>query len=67
MRDYRPAGREMSPKANHDTLEHNREVVERNVIQRALANNGYSRKRTAQALGISRVSLYKKLKKYGIG
>jgi DNA-binding NtrC family response regulator len=50
-----------------DSLQHNREVMERNVIQRALANNGYSRKRTAQALGISRVSLYKKLKKYGIG
>ena len=44
----------------------NRELLERNVIQRALANNGYSRARAANALGISRVTLYKKMKKYGL-
>jgi DNA-binding NtrC family response regulator len=49
-----------------DSLEHNREVLERNIIQRALANNGYSRIRTATALGISRVTLYKKMMKYGL-
>jgi DNA-binding NtrC family response regulator len=49
-----------------DSLEHNREVLERNIIQRALANNGYSRIRTANALGISRVTLYKKMMKYGL-
>jgi transcriptional regulator with PAS, ATPase and Fis domain len=49
-----------------DSLIHNRELLERNVIQRALANNGYSRARAAQALGISRVTLYKKMKKYGL-
>ena len=36
------------------------------MIQRALANNGYSRSRAAAALGISRVTLYKKMKKYGL-
>jgi transcriptional regulator with PAS, ATPase and Fis domain len=36
------------------------------VIQRALINNGYSRSRAADALGISRVTLYKKMKKYGL-
>ena len=41
-------------------------LIERNVIQRALANNGYSRARAASALGISRVTLYKKMKKYGL-
>jgi len=66
VRDYRPAGREASPKANHDTLEHNRELVERNVIQRALASHGYSRANAARSLGISRVTLYKKMKKYGL-
>jgi DNA-binding NtrC family response regulator len=49
-----------------DSLQHNWELLERNVIQRALANNGYSRTRTAQALGISRVTLYKKMQKYGL-
>jgi DNA-binding NtrC family response regulator len=52
--------------ASQDTLVHNREQLERSVIQRALANNGYSRARAAGALGISRVTLYKKMKKYGL-
>lgn len=29
-------------------------------------NNGYSRSRAATSLGISRVTLYKKMKKYGL-
>jgi DNA-binding NtrC family response regulator len=49
-----------------DSLLHNREVIERNVIQRVLASSGYSRARAADALGISRVTLYKKMKKYGL-
>jgi transcriptional regulator with PAS, ATPase and Fis domain len=49
-----------------ESLLHNREVLERNVIQRALANNANSRARAANALGISRVTLYKKMKKYGL-
>jgi DNA-binding NtrC family response regulator len=47
-------------------LSYNREAVERNVIQRALANSGASLTSAARALGISRVTLYKKLKKYGL-
>jgi DNA-binding NtrC family response regulator len=64
--------REFIPVANGkpatpcDSLMHNREVIERNFIQRALQNNGFSRARTADALGISRVTLYKKMKKYGL-
>jgi transcriptional regulator with PAS, ATPase and Fis domain len=54
------------PEPSRDTLVHNREALERNVIQRALAKNGYSRSRAAAALGISRVTLYKKMKKYGL-
>ena len=48
------------------SLHHQRDVIERNVIQRALVNNGYSRSRAATSLGISRVTLYKKMKKYGL-
>jgi DNA-binding NtrC family response regulator len=66
MREYRPAGGALAPAAVPDSLVHNREQLERNVIQRALANNGYSRARAASALGISRVTLYKKMKKYGL-
>ena len=49
-----------------DSLMHNREVAERTIIQRALVNSGYSRARAANSLGISRVTLYKKMKKYGL-
>jgi DNA-binding NtrC family response regulator len=43
-----------------------REAMERAVIQRALVSCGYSRARAASALGISRVTLYKKMKKYDL-
>lgn len=49
-----------------ESLHHQRDVIERNVIQRALMANGYSRSRAADMLGISRVTLYKKMKKYGL-
>ena len=49
-----------------DSLQHQRDVIERSVIQRALMNNGYSRSRAADSLGISRVTLYKKMKKFGL-
>ena len=66
VRRRRPAVKEFAPEPARDTLVHNRETLERNVIQRALAKNGYSRSRAAAALGISRVTLYKKMKKYGL-
>lgn len=47
-------------------LVQSRESTERAAIQRALANHNNSRSRTASALGISRVTLYKKMKKYGL-
>jgi len=49
-----------------DSLLRSREMTERTVIQRALASNNYSRARAARALNISRVTLYKKMKKYGL-
>lgn len=49
-----------------DSLHQQRDHAERAVIQRALATNGFNRTRAADALGISRVTLYKKMKKYGL-
>lgn len=36
------------------------------ILEQALRENGYNRTQTAQSLGISRVGLYKKMKKYGL-
>ena len=49
-----------------ESLQQQRDITERSVIQRALVSNGYCRSRAATALGISRVTLYKKMKKYGL-
>jgi DNA-binding NtrC family response regulator len=53
---------ELSP----ESLLHQREIAEKLIIQRALADNGNSRSRAARALKISRVTLYKKMKQYGL-
>src|SRR5262249_60850655 len=50
----------------NESLHYQRDITERNVIQGALMSNGYSRTRAADSLGISRVTLYKKMKKYGL-
>src|SRR5579884_1525014 len=66
VREYRPSRVLIPTHVPGDSLSRNREQVERNIIQRTLVNNGYSRVNTANALGISRVTLYKKMKKYGL-
>jgi DNA-binding NtrC family response regulator len=48
------------------TLKQSRESTERANILRALEKAGQSRTRAAQLLGVSRVTLYKKMKKYGL-
>ena len=48
------------------SLAQNRESTERTVIVRALEKASFSRTRAAQLLGVSRVTLYKKMKKYGL-
>jgi len=56
-----------SPLTNsHNSLAQNRETTERSVIVRALEKSGFSRTRAAGLLGVSRVTLYKKMKKYGL-
>ena len=49
-----------------DSLHEQRDHAERSVIHRALVTSGFNRTRAADALGISRVTLYKKMKKYGL-
>ena len=49
-----------------DSLHEQRDSAERGVIQRALVSSGFNRTRAADALGISRVTLYKKMRKYGL-
>ena len=66
VQDHVETGGDTVAPVNGDTLHHQRDVTERNVIQRALMSHGFSRTRAADALGISRVTLYKKMKKYGL-
>lgn len=42
------------------------EVTEKDIIEQALLNNNFSRTNTAKNLKISRVTLYNKMRKYGI-
>lgn len=41
-------------------------LTEKEIIEQALFKHEYSKTKTAKALGISRVTLYNKLKKYGL-
>jgi len=56
----------MAPSGFGGTLKQTRESSERANILRALEKAGNSRTRAAQLLGVSRVTLYKKMKKYGL-
>jgi DNA-binding NtrC family response regulator len=47
-------------------LRNQRLATERSMIQQVLAQYGDSRSQAAQALGISRMTLYNKMKKYGL-
>jgi DNA-binding NtrC family response regulator len=50
---------------NGNGLLHNhRALAESTLIRQILENHGYSPTRAAKALGISRMALYKKIKKY---
>ncbi len=48
------------------SLEARVDVQERRIIQDSLARNNFRRKETAAELGISRVTLYNKMKKFGL-
>jgi transcriptional regulator with PAS, ATPase and Fis domain len=66
IREYLPPSNGNGHLTSNETLEHSIDAVERNFIQKALERHGNSRARAAEALGISRVTLYKKMKKYGL-
>jgi len=48
------------------TLEAQVDVLEQRIIEDSLARNNHRRKETAVELGISRVTLYNKMKKFGM-
>jgi DNA-binding NtrC family response regulator len=48
------------------SLEARVDVLERRIIEDCLQRNNYRRKETAAELGISRVTLYNKMKKFGL-
>ncbi|HEV3079873.1 MAG TPA: sigma 54-interacting transcriptional regulator [Gemmataceae bacterium] len=66
VRDHALPNITNSPKTSGDSLSQNRELTERIQIHRALVHYRYNRARAATSLGISRVTLYKKMKKYGL-
>jgi DNA-binding NtrC family response regulator len=49
-----------------NSLEARVDVLERRIIQECLARNNFRRKETAAELSISRVTLYNKMKKFGL-
>ena len=59
-----PAATLPMPGGFDGTLKQTREATERANILRALEKAGQSRTRAAQMLGVSRVTLYKKMKHY---
>jgi DNA-binding NtrC family response regulator len=59
----RPNGDTLLP---GDTLLRNRSAYEQNLIRQTLERCKYNRSSTARVLGISRVTLYKKIKQYGL-
>jgi transcriptional regulator with PAS, ATPase and Fis domain len=65
VREVRPLPA-VAPSRRADSLRHSREVTERRAIVQALASHANSRSRAARALGISRVTLYKKMRRYGL-
>ena len=48
------------------SLEARVDVLERRIIEDCLQRNNFRRKETAAELGISRVKLYNKMKKFGL-
>jgi DNA-binding NtrC family response regulator len=71
VRDFLPAGPPRLPEMSRSSaraasLADSRDQVERDAILRALVGSNFCRVRAAQALGVSRVTLYKKMKKHGL-
>jgi transcriptional regulator with PAS, ATPase and Fis domain len=65
LRESQAAARPRSVGSDH-SLRGFREAAERGLMQRVLADSGHSRCRAAKRLGISRGTLHKKMKQYGL-
>lgn len=63
--DYTPAVPQPAA-GNSSVLGKQIAFTERDIIEQALFKNNYSRTNTAKSLGISRVTLYNKMRKYGM-
>ncbi len=63
--DYAPAVPQPAA-TNSSVLGKQIAFTERDIIEQALFKNNYSRTNTAKSLGISRVTLYNKMRKYGM-
>jgi two-component system nitrogen regulation response regulator NtrX len=63
---YRGSGPEEDPFAPRWTLREGREIFERQFIRRRLAEHGNNITRTAQALGLERSHLHRKIKALGL-
>jgi two-component system response regulator HydG len=67
IRDHTPVAETNGHhKQADDSLKQSIDTVERNLIMKTLEKHGNSRARAAQALNISRVTLYKKMKRYDL-
>lgn len=66
MREEYESPSSMSALSASPTLNQTRDLAERDRILQALEANGHNKKKTASELGISRPTLYKKLKQYGL-
>jgi Nif-specific regulatory protein len=64
--DLPPALRDGGRKGGPRTLDDATADAEKDLILAALEEHGWSRQVAAKALGVSRVTLYKKMKRYGI-
>src|SRR5579883_3206525 len=61
-----PGGDDIAMPQVRSTLAESKDRAERSLIAQALERNGQNRLRAAADLGISRMTLYKKLHKYGL-
>ncbi len=60
------AGRSSPSRGQEQSLGGQIALTEKDIISQALFKNSFSRTRTAKDLGISRVTLYNKMKRYGL-
>ena len=66
QRDRAASGASWQPLGRQGTLKEALEGPERQIIREVLESNDWNRNATADALGINRTTLYKKMKRLGL-